>query len=59
MERFRVIIIPRIRENNELNLNLEEVEISFNSNNLDFYRFTLSNKLALIENIIATYDTII
>ena len=42
-----------------LDLNLEEVEVYYISDNLDFYRFTPPSKLTSIEDIDAIYITII
>ena len=56
MERPRVIIISRIKEIYKLDLSLEEVEIYYSSNILDFRRFTSPSKLAFIKNIDTTYN---
>ena len=52
-------MISRIKEINNLDLNLEEIEIYFDSNNLGFYRFTSSSKLVFNKNIDTTFDAIL
>ena len=39
-----VIIISRVKEIDKLDLNLEELEVYYNSNTLDFRRFSFSSK---------------
>ena len=58
-ESSKVIVISRIKEINKLDLNSEEVEIRYNSNNLDFRRLTTSNKLDSFENIDITYAVVL
>ena len=55
---FRVIIMWRIKDISELELNLEEVEDYNNKNYLDFRRFTSFSKLVYIKNIDITYHVV-
>ena len=59
MERFEVIVISRIKKINKIDINLEEVEVYYNSSNLDFYRFTSSNELVSIKDIDITFAVVL
>ena len=43
----------------KIDLNIEEVEVYYSSNNLNFYKFTSFYKLAPIEDIDVTYAAVI
>ena len=59
MKRSKVIVISRVKEIEKLDLNLEEVEVYYNSDNSDFYRFTPTNKLDSIKDIDTTFAAVI
>ena len=55
----RVIVISLIKEINELNLNLEEVEVYYSSNNLELYSFTSFSKIVFIKDIDTTFADVL
>ena len=51
--------MSRVKEIDELDLNLKEVEVRYSSDNLDFRGFTSSSELASIEDIDTTFAAVI